>query len=258
MLLSLSLYLATGQDLDSWNHDYIPNPLPEWVDALSMSQDYTFVNSRAVSSVWKELSPSARVGEFTMAIPSDKELFLGQFKPIGQRPKGVREVLPDGGAVYTLTENGFRREVSVDLGDNSISWMMIEQISSNQDGKQFLAWKDKFTGMWGEPTAIFRDEKPKERVSHNSIDDNPFEAIAHPRLWGQNHISMAWVWGHGKPTGFRWGDLGESMLHDQGLTFLVLLVYAEESTAIDRSSGRTKVLRRFTQLWINPYGEMAG
>lgn len=245
--------------VDPFACDFIPEPLPAWVDALPLKADSAFVNDRRLGSPWNEKYPAIRVGLVTQAVPADSDLLLKFMTPIGIRPKGQREVGEDAYISYELKENGFMRRLVVDKGSNTPSHFTLDVVSPKADGKQFLAWESKLRTLFGAPTFISRTELPRSRRSYQREVD-AYEALEVPVLEGHNYISMMWVWGVGKPSRFGWDDIkySDDGLVSEGPTTTIILTYAEETTAVDRKSNRKEKRGRILQIWINPSGVMAG
>lgn len=245
--------------VDPFACDFIPEPLPAWVDALPLRTDPRFVNDRGLGSPWTEKYPAVRVGLVTQAIPADSDLILKFMTPIGIRPKGQREVGEDAYISYELKENGFMRRLVVDKGSNTPSHFTLDVVSPSADGKQFLAWESKLRTLLGAPTFISRTELPRSRRAYQREVD-AYEAIEVPVLDGHNYISMMWVWGVGKPSRFGWDDIkyNDDGLVTEGPTTTIILTYAEETTAVDRKTNRKEKRGRILQIWINPCGVMAG
>lgn len=260
MILALSaIALIPALQVDPFACDYIPEPLPAWVDALSLKTEPAFVNNRNLGATWNVKYPSIRVGEITQAITADSNLVLKFMTPIGTRPTGERELGEDAYISYTLKENGFLRRLVVDKGSNTPSHFTLDVVSPKSDGRQFLAWESKLRNLLGAPTFISRTELPRTRRAYHREAD-AYEAIEVPTLDGHNYVSMIWVWGVGKPPRFGWDDIkyDDQGLVSEGPTTTVILTYAEETTAVDRKTNRKEKRGRIVQIWINPSGVMAG
>jgi hypothetical protein len=85
ILALAAIALIPPPQVDPFACDYVPEPLPAWVDALSLKSDPTFVNDRNLRAPWKEKYPSIRVGDITQAISADSNLVLKFMTPVVSR-----------------------------------------------------------------------------------------------------------------------------------------------------------------------------
>ena len=245
--------------IDQFNCDYLPEPLPAWVDSLDLKTNPQFINERKLGQPWNDPRPHIRIGDLTLSIPQDSSLKIGFMKAIGTQPAGVRNVQEDEYITYDLKTNGFRRYLALFKGTNHPAYYTIKVESPKAEPTQFKAWQQKLTNALGLPTLVSRTELPKTLRKYER-EVEAYSAIEDPATDGQNYISLMWVWGVGKPSRFTWEDVkhDESGQMIEGPTTTVILTYAEESTAVDRKTKKRAKQPRALRLIVNPTGIMAG
>lgn len=256
MLAFLIACTLASRGCGQFDIDYIPEPLPAWVDAHLLEQDRRFVNRRGLAGELSKERPTLRIGDITAAIPADADLRLGYERAIGLSPAG-KKILDesDPRVSFELVQNGFKRTLIVDKGSNRPDLYLLDVVSPRADGKQFLAWEAKLTKLFGKPTGIMRTELPRKQQQFQR-ESEYYSAIEDHTLKGANHLSFAWIWAVGDPKTLRSEDIDYNDRGEQvaGPTYAVLLTYAEGSTAVDRKTGRRTRLPRILRLWINPRG----